>query len=102
MFVEQPKKRGRPKGSGKVKNPAEIPLVVTQNCYDLILSERKPTDRHFSATIERVFREKGHKIRDLQKKVDALLDERHLRREPHEHETYESRPNTIMVEVPNK
>jgi hypothetical protein len=93
MFLEQRRRRGRPKGNSNDK--VTVPIAVTQECYDHILHQQSQSDRHISATIMRLLREKNFRIIELQKKVDALLSER-----PPMQVTYESNP--ILVEVTNK
>ena len=65
---------GRPKGSGLKKDKLTLAIRISDDLMDIINSERHDHER-LNDTIMRMFRERANKQRDLQKKVDALLQE---------------------------
>lgn len=73
----QPRSRhagGRPKGSGLKKDKLTLAIRISYDLMDIINSERHDHER-LNDTIMRMFKERANKQRDLQKKVDALLQE---------------------------
>jgi hypothetical protein len=66
--------RGRPKGSGKIKDPEEkstIPAKISPELYNIVQAERQ-FNESLSDTTLRLLRESRHKYIKERKKVDAL------------------------------